>query len=770
MSRILGRSGRATARVWTPIILYVLVLTMLQYLLPGPPPVASIDGSQRVAAIPSDWPGLRGTVDVHFDPHLVPSIHATHDEDVPYAIGILHAHHRLTQMELMRRVSQGRLAEMGGPLVRRIDAGIRAFDLDRAVPAMREALPPQTEAWLQRYVDGVNDYRATLRRTPADFRALGFSLDEAWTINDLLALGRLLSIDINWGRWLALLPLQAEPGYEIYVRRLQRFAAQGTPSFGPQEPTVLSPLFSTGRTGSNAFVVAGRRSAGAGALLASDPHLGLPQPNLWFVVAYRSPSYAVAGMTFPGLPFVVVGRNEHIGWTGTNMQSASSMLYQAPAESINGERTERLKTRWWRSQDVRIRESDHGPIVTDVPVLQRLGPGDIALKWRGHEPSDEATTFLKVSTASTWAEFRAAFSTYAVGGQNFVYADREGNIGQLLALAFNPAAGRAAFRGAVDPADPQFAWGASIPSTELPAAFDPPDGYLVSANNVPVRTMPTLVPQGNTNDRVDRIVAQLDSKDRTTLDDLWALQRDVYSGASHRLAQALAAALESAELDGSARVLRDAVASWDGHYAIDSNGAVAYQRWLDALIDPAYERTFGPRLRRVLRNAPYVHDFIREDVEGGQIEIATIRAALIEAARDSDPDVMWGDMHRLRVAHPLGNIPLLGRRYVFDDRPTGGSATTVHKAAHGVTAERHNATFGACARFVSDLGTLDENYFVLLGGQDGWMGSAHLLDQIPLWDSGERIPLPLSAEAQRERARWSVQWQPASTRTAEATP
>jgi len=730
-----------------------------------PPALGSVDGVDRLDLLERSWPGLSGAVRIEWDRHLIPSIEAGSDEDAAYAIGLVHAHLRGAQMELFRKVSQGRISEMAGPFVANIDEAIRALDLDRAVTRIEADLPPRTAAWLGRYVQGINDYRERLGARPADARTLGLTYDEAWTIRDVLTFGRLASVDVNWGRWFTLAALRDQRGYDDFVGRLWAFRDAGLPSFGAEMRHDLSLLTDIGRTGSNAFVVSGDRSASGGALVGSDPHLGLPQPNIWCVIGYRTPEQNVVGLTIPGLPFVLVGRNERIAWSGTNMQSASSALYSLPEDwRPVGRREERIEVRFWFDRSATLRESEHGPVLTDAKLLRRLGEGDVAFRWRGHEPSDEASAFLRAARAESWEQFRAAFTTYAVGGQNMLYADAEGGIGQIMALEAIPAAAAASRLGAVDPNDERFAWSRGVPSDRLPASFNPEAGFLASANNVPTPFDSALVPQGNTNDRMSRMNALLSEDQTYTLDDLARIQQDTYSGASRRVAQRLVEIAGQVEGDPAHGPLLDALAAWNGRYDADSQGAAAYQCALSELIDALYADRYAKRIRRTLRSGPYVHDFVLEDLESAD-SVPRVERALRRAARRYRDALTWGEVHRLRLAHPIGFAPFIGASYVFRDVPHAGSTTTIYKGAHAVSGERHATTFGANARVLFDMGRLDDNRVALLGGQDGWIGSDRLLDQVDLWREGAYIDLPMTADAQRARSVRSMRLEPEASET-----
>jgi penicillin amidase len=757
---------RALLAGWLPIGLLAALPLALSSCVVAPPPVASIDSAARVAALPATGHDVAADVDILWDEWLIPCVIAESDADLAYALGVVHVHLRWGQMEFIKRIARGRLAEMAGPPALPIDRGLRTLDMDRVVPEIEASLPDDTRRWIERYVAGVNAARRLQPAVHQDLRALGIDPEEPWTVGDTLAIGRLASADLTWGRWLSLLPRQDDTGFADFRDRLRAFADDAVPSFGPGEPVPLAELFTYGRTGSNSVVVSAARTGTGSAMIASDPHLGLPQPNLWMIACLRSPGTRAIGFTIPGLPFVLEGRNDRIAWGGTNMQNVTSQLVDVSGEDPSSftPRTERIGVRWWFDDTFTARDSRFGPVMTDLPLLDGLaGPGGAAsaIRWRGHEPSDESTAFLLAMRAADWPGFRAAFAHFRSGGQNMLYADVDGHIGQVLATEWIPAAAATAWDAPVAPADAGD-WTARIPSDRLPAAFDPPAGFIASANNTPILTDPPMLTQGNSNDRMVRMTELLAGDDTITVDRLMALQRDTFSRASLRAAGRIVAHAVPDPTDpaaDTAATLVAALAAWDGFYETDSHGAVAYMRVLDALIDDLYADRYSKALRRTMRNAPYVHEFIAADLAGEPgvppavgPTTAAVRAAIATAAREYDPQQTWGDIHRLDLAHPIGAVPLLGRPWNFDERPTAGSTTTIFKSAHAVTGKRHATTFGANARHVSDLSDPDANWFVLVGGQDGRPGSANMLDQADVWLRGEMIPVPFTEAAWRKRA------------------
>jgi penicillin amidase len=254
-----------------------------------------------------------------------------------------------------------------------------------------------------------------------------------------------------------------------------------------------------------------------------------------------------------------------------------------------------------------------------------------------------------------------------------------------------------------------------------------------------------LTLSGNTNDRFERLAALLAERTDWDIESVAPVQRDTYSASSHAAARAIAAAL-AGEAEIAASACYRALAGWDGRYDIDSRGALAYQGLLPAIIERAYAPKYGEAGADHLRSFRALHDFVAEDVASGAIDRATLVAAAAEAERILGPERTWGDLHRIAIRHTLGSVPFLGGAFRYGDIAAPGSSSTVQKSAHDVSRERHLANFGSQSRHLSDLADPDANWFVLLGGQDGWLGSECFIDQVPLWERGELVQIPMRRE------------------------
>ena len=727
----------------------VLALSACAVLAPLPKPKGL---AARLESFPTRGLPLDGRVTVRWNERQIPFIEAGSDGDAAFALGLVHAHLRLGQMATARMLARGRVSEMIGPMGIDIDRGLRILSYGRAAAEIERTMDGDARLWVRRFVDGVNHYQASAAELPHDFAVLGLE-PEPWTVADVLAIGRLGGTDVNWLVWADLLPLRAREDWPDLWARLVREGGTSFASFGAPGRTAAIPPWLAGipRSGSNSVAVAGRRSATGGALMANDPHLGIFIPNVWLIAGVRSPSYHAVGLMAPGLPIFAIGRNPHIAWGGTNMRAASSDLYNVddlPASGI-AERRERIGVRWWFDDETTVRETRWGPIVTDAPLLAKLDLPPLALKWTGHSASDEIGAMLRVSRARNFPEFRAAFDSFAVPGQNMLYADREGNIGQVMAV-WLPTRRSAPDDIFLDRDAHDASWGAMRTGADLPYSLNPETGFLVSANN---RPSDTDIPVGfffSPSDRVRRMTALIADETAVDIESLKALQQDIYMSSSVALRDLFLSRLDglgltaAAEARGAEAVGR--LREWDGEYRRESRGAVTFEQFRHGFVRRFYVLRYGEDDGEAFAKMRRGTALLADDIAAA--DEATVREALaagLRAAADGlDAFADWGDMHRLRLAHPLSNVPLIGGRYRFAEEGVGGSSETVMKTAHGATAERHTVTYGSNARHISDLSDPDANYFVLLGGQDGWFNSSTMLDQWELWRRGEYVRVPLT--------------------------
>ncbi|MFW5832632.1 MAG: penicillin acylase family protein [Pseudomonadota bacterium] len=700
----------------------------------------------RLNAFPTyGWP-TEHPVTVRWNDHQVPFVEAASDTDLAFALGVVHHHRRAGQMRTLKQISQGRLAEMAGPPVRGIDEALRILDFGYAAPAVVRAWPDETRSFVRAFVDGLN-WHQTNAAPPPELSLLGLE-PEPWTAEDLVTIGRLAGTDVNWLAFFSALRSRLEPDWpETWQRiKLAGLGPDDAELEGATDVETLAELLAaTSKQGSNSLALAPFRSASGAPLLANDPHLGLNLPNLWLLAGAKSPSYHVVGMMIPGLPFFGLGRSPDIAWGGTNARALSSDLVNVAGNGDIVEETVTIDTRWWFDRTMTRRRSPEGPILSDSRFV-RARPGEaLALRWVGHEPTDEITAFLRAARATNVREFREAFAGYGVSAQNMLVADREGGIAMLMAAKLPK-------RGPRPPDDfvlqEASNWQGFDTALTMGWVENPAEGFIASANDRPDYIGRPAGYFFSPKDRVNRMAHLVEQHGTLAVDDLFALQTDVVSEPAAAMAAGLVARADDLHL---LHPLLDDLRGWDGAYTIESRAPVVFETLLYHLARALYANGDG-EVSRERQSWSNLQLFLLADLDARlpQERLDLLQKAVTAAAPDAEPYKAWGDMHRVRVGHLLGNVPVIGGFFRIADLPSAGSRETLMKRSHNLVNGRHRATFGAQSRHVSDLADPDANWFVLFGGQDGWLGSAQFADQIELWREGRYLQLPLSEAGRAE--------------------
>jgi len=703
---------------------------------------AQRSSQDRIDAFPHrGWP-TDAPVTVRWNDHMVPFVEAASDRDFAFALGVVHHHLRAGQMRVLKHISQGRLAEMAGPPVRGVDEALRILDYGRAAPEIVARWPEETRAFVDAFVAGLNWHQAN-SRPPPEFALLGLA-PEPWTAEDLVTIGRLAGTDVNWLAFFGALRARLEPDWPQTWQRLKRAGlnASDTELAGTPDAAALAALLAgSSRAGSNSIAVAPSRTASGAAMIANDPHLGLNLPNLWLLAGGKSPSYHVVGMMIPGLPFFALGRNPDLAWGGTNARGLSSDIVDVAGQGDIEHETVTVKTRWWRDREVTRRVSPQGPILSDSRFVPARDGEALALRWVGHEPTDEITAFLKAARARSVDDFRQAFATYGVSAQNMLAADSKGGIAMLMAAKL-PIRAKPKTDDLV--LDGSAGWDGYDTALTMPWVKNPEAGFVASANDRPDYIERPAGYFFSPKDRVNRMTALVDEAGMVDVDTLAALQTDVISTPAAELARGL---LDEADGLGVFHPLLEDLRGWDGAYTIDARAPVAFETLLFHVTKRLYAED-GRAVSSLDGRWASLQAFLLRDLEARPPRRRTelLQAAVAAAAADAEPFASWGEMHRVRVQHLLGNVPVIGRFFVVEDLPSPGSRETLMKRSHDLVNRRHRATFGAQSRHISDLADSDANWFVLFGGQDGWLGAANYADQLPLWREGRYIRLPLSDE------------------------
>jgi penicillin amidase len=521
-------------------------------------------------------------------------------------------------------------------------------------------------------------------------------------------------------------------------------------------------------------VVAGSRTESGKPLLANDPHLLVGQPASWFEIHLRAPGHEVRGVAFPFAPGVVIGTTSHHAWGITNVTGDVQDLY-VERLSLDGDAAEfdgawepltlhdeTIAVRGGEPVTVHVRETRHGPILDTAPVgiagdafepLEQT----MALRWTATDGLLEPSALIELGRASSFEEAREALRWLACPGQNFVYADVDGTIGYQCT-------GRYPIRRHGDGSVPvpgwtsEHEWQGWIAFEDLPWSKDPGRGWIVTANNrIHDEDYPHLIGGDfHTPFRAERIAQLLDANPAIGADAVRLMQVDTISLPARRLLPRLLAT-PPATVEASA--VLTTLASWDGDLRADSQAAAVYQAWLgtiaarvlDAEAEPeTFAAYFAWREAFTCAALPALLD---DDPPGGGSWDHLLATALEDALRSlrervgQDPTTWhWGALHRVRFAHPLARLPMVGAMFVAAEHELGGDEQTVLQA--GVDARLgFDAVVIPSWRVVVDLADVDRSAAVLTTGQSGNPVSPHWSDQTDLWAGGELRPCPLTRPA-----------------------
>ncbi len=761
--------------------------------------------------------GLASPVEVITDRWGVPHIYAQSLGDLCFAQGYLHAGERLWQMEFNRRLVAGRLSEILGKVSLPLDRWMRILGMRRAAEQQLALLDNETHGALEAYAAGVNA-RIAQGRLPVEFSLLRFH-PEPWNITDSMSWAKMMAwnLSVNWeteilrARFIARLgpekaaalePLDLKetlrvipPGVDyscIGGEALQQ-AEQARPFTGPVAQDGL---------GSNNWVISPARSATGMPLLANDMHLLLSAPAIWFENHLVGGGLNVTGVSFPGIPGVVAGHNEHVAWGFTNGFPDVQDLYIEKIRHTEDGQVQYLYQDEWRDarvirEEIRVKESE--PAVEEVivthhgPVINALsqdfaGEQPLALRWTALEPDNMFQALLGMNRAKNCLEFRDALRYWAAPVQNTVYADRQGNIGYSFP-------GKVPIRLKGDGRVPvpgwtgEYEWTGYIPYEELPHLYNPTHGYIVTANNRVVGDdYPYFLGYDHiSSNRARRITELIEENPKISVGTIRRMQMDQVSVATRPVVRALGA-LETGDPELQAVLQR--MRGWDGSLAADSPEAAVYEVFTQRLITRlssahlegnlaacysgkgitpvlAEFSLFGERAREWLReilDQPGCPWFNQGDGRSREDVLREVLRESVdflkEACGPAVEDWAWGNLHQLTFGHPLGSVKPLDRLFNRGPYPLGGDFDTVWATGSAYHDLNSKTVIGPPFRFIADLSDWNGSQAILAPGQSGHPASRHYADNIQPWMKGETHPMLFDREAVEKEAEGRLALEP----------
>jgi len=546
----------------------------------------------------------------------------------------------------------------------------------------------------------------------------------------------------------------------------------------PEDPRALRELLGLPSCdgcalGSNNWVVAGKHTASGKPLLSNDMHLGLTEPEIWYMADLMAPGYHAAGVTLPGMPFVIAGHNEHVAWGITALYADVQDLY---VEKLDGKGNyqaldaqwkplqvdhEVIKVRGGKDVVLDVQLTAHGPLLNPIFVHEKR---PIALKWTLFDPSLNGLPLYQINAASNWKEFSAALEAWCWPTQNIVYSDDQGHIAYhaIGRVPLRPAGlmGRAIQDGSHE-------WQGYIPFDSMPNAVDPPSGFLATANSrvtsekfsIPL-TLEWIDPY-----RIERIYKLLDGRDQLNPAEMLAVQDDIYSEVDQELGHRFAYAIDHTPgVDEQLKKAADLMRSWDGKLTTDSAAA--------SIVTQARYAFWPLILKPKLGDAEGFYSWSEKDFAEEEIIMhgsaawlppgcKNWDALLTDAVRQGMKDgkapadvAQWSyrSWHVVNIEHPLARyLPLAGRMAGTGEQPVSGDTDTVKAAGRG---------YGPSQRFTMDWSDVDGSTENIVLGESANPDSPYFRDQWKDWYGGTTFALPFTPAAVAAQTRHTLRLLP----------
>jgi penicillin G amidase len=738
-------------------------------------------------------PGLTAPVTVRRDRHGIPHIEAANLDDLFEAQGYVTAQDRLWQMDMARRMAAGEAAELLGSKLLDHDRTQRVLGIRANAERLVTTLSERDQKYFEDYARGVNAFINQVENDQhqeslsPEFRLLGYKpkpwqpvdsmlvvmsmnqmLDEDWdtkiTRERVTArLGPTLAVALYpTGSWRDHPPTQAPPDLTAPQENIPDVPLDETQTSVEDLLRLRELLHGTMcrecAAGSNEWVVSGAHTASGKAMLSNDMHLAFGIPNIWYEADLHSGDFHVAGVTVPGIPYIVEGHNEHIAWGFTALYGDMQDIY---VEQVNGDEYktadgwhpiehghETIHVRFSKDVVIETERTAHGP------VISQLLPGEkrvLALRWSAYDPKSVGNPLFDMDAAANWQDFRTALSKWWGPSQNVVYADDQGHIG-YQAVGYIPY--RPTGISGVPIADTDHEWQGFVPFDQLPSTLDPANGVIATAN---ARITPDGYPFQLTLGwadpyRNERIWKWLAGKNKLTPPDMLKLQTDVYSEVDQELAQRLAYAIDHAKNPGARlQQAADLMRSWNGVLSVESAPAAIVEAAKSAfwpmLLKPKIGDDWklyhwpesGFAREELIMHAPA--GWLPQKYPAWDDFLADVVRQGLEAAHAPVDLAKWryGQEHTVDLEHPLyGLLPWFRDWTGTGEQPQSGDTMTVKQTGR---------TIAPSQRLTVDWIDADQATENIVMGESGNPLSAYYRDQWPYWYGGTTFALPFSEAA-----------------------
>jgi len=742
------------------------------------------------------FPDLKGKVDVYLDERLVPHIFAEDDNDAYFVQGYLHARFRLWQMEFQTYAAAGRISEIIGDRAVSYDRTQRRMGMVYgAENALREMeKDPAIKASIDAYTAGVNSYISNMSSSelPVEYKLLGYK-PEKWSnfktalftkamTNDLAGYDR----DIEFTHALQVL---GEENFRILFPEIADSSAtiipKGTvfsqPAVMPEKPATADSLYLHRRdsawflpdfkpdpaNGSNNWAVAGSRTKSGRPILSNDPHLRLSLPAIWFEMQMHTPNFNAYGVSFPGIPGIVIGFNEYIAFGFTNSERDVRDYYDIKFKDES--RREYWFNNTWRATENRVEEikinggfslmdtvsyTVFGPVLYDKSNKTQLKDNRAyALRWVAHDPSNILKMWHLLNRAKNYDDYLAAIKYFNIPGQNMLFASKDGNIA-LWQQANFPMRWKDQGLFVMPGQDSSYMWKGFIPQEENPHVINPAEGYISSANQRPVdSTYPYFIPGNYDVYRGIIINRRLSSMEQVTPEDMMKLQNDNYNVFAEYARPILLNNIERSKLDDTEKKYLYILSAWNLKNDPQEKGPTVFTNWWDSLQQVIFTDELNQTdlpvimpekfvlLEALLKDTAFrfIDNIRTKEKENlpDMITIAFKKACMELQNAEKEGRLNWASYKNTSIYHLLRNGALPFARTGLQN---GGGVNVINATTHD---------HGPSWRMVIQMTDEIEAYAVYPGGQEGNPGSRYYDNFIDQWTTGKYYRLWFMSEKEK---------------------
>jgi penicillin amidase len=782
-------------------------------------------GLSHKSFYPVNVSGISSDVKIYFDDYGVPHILASNESDMYFSLGYMHARDRLWQMDLMRRVAEGRLSEILGSAVLDYDKLFRTVGINNTAYKLYENASPKSREILMAYSNGVNKFIEThINELPAEFDILNYKPDQ-WKPEHSLMIGRLMGWELNiaWYTDYVMGEIINKVGIEktsvifpdtsitlfkkIKIEadslsdttkkiselenNFKSIAALGNSFFSINESYRKFFGINNSHSGSNSWVISGDKSESGKPILANDPHLAFMAPSKWYEAHIKGGNVDVTGMTLPGVPAVIIGHNNSIAWGMTNLMNDDNDFIILEQDSTDNSRyryknqlvkidsiTERIPVKDSAEAELTVKYTQLGVVISDLNkhgfIMDRHSKNKLmTFKWTGSEITDDFLSFYKLNTAKNWDDFRNGLKDFCCPAQNFIYADTAGNIGYHAAGKI-PIRKSDNFEGKIYPSASLEDWTGFIDFDKMPNAFNPKEGYIVTANTNPWDWLKTESKDKyyisyfwEPSSRFDAISEVLKGSAKFNPDEFKLLQMNLRSPFAKIISSYLTEAYKDVKNpDAVTSVALDKFKYWNGEMLHNEPVGAIYNVFFVYLVKNIYHDELGDDVFTdflTIGSFPYnsTLKLLKENEEESGVWFDNINSPAKETKNEilrksfnealnylkqrfKSDDVntwRWGELHKLKFMHILGTAAALDPTFNIGPYEIGGDQTTINNSEYNLNKAYKDGKFddilGPSMRMITDMADVKHSLSVNSTGQSGQPIHPNYQDQTRMWIYGE---------------------------------